>query len=104
MTVKNGRIKREKETIEKMIKIYCNDKHGTKDELCPECKKLLDYAYQRLDNCKFGESKPVCKDCSIHCYGKDMRVKIKEVMKFSGPRMLYKYPLFSLKHYLDKFK
>ena len=40
-----SRIKREKETIDLMIKIYCNKNHKSKeDELCSECKELLEYA------------------------------------------------------------
>ena len=51
-----SRIQREKEIIDLMIKIYCNKKHKTKkDELCDECKELLEYAHKRLDFCKFGE-------------------------------------------------
>lgn len=47
----------EKKTVKIMIKLYCNKKHGTKDGLCEDCEGLLEYAYKRLDGCKFGNNK-----------------------------------------------
>ncbi|MGL5379198.1 nitrous oxide-stimulated promoter family protein [Clostridium sp.] len=94
-----SRIDKEKKTIESMIKIYCNKKHSTKKgELCDECNELLTYAKKRLDFCKFGEDKKFCSKCPIHCYKKDMKEKIKEVMKFSGPRLLFYDPIEVIKH------
>ena len=81
------KIDKEKEIVELMIKIYCRKKHNHKDELCDECSELKNYAHMRLSNCKFGEKKSTCGKCPIHCYKKDMREKIKKVMKFSGPRL-----------------
>jgi uncharacterized protein YbbK (DUF523 family) len=92
MSMKNTRIDKQKNTIKAMIKLYCHKKHNTKEELCYECMKLLDYATMRLDNCKFKDSKPNCGSCKIHCYKKDMREKICKVMQFSGPRMLIYNP------------
>lgn len=72
-----------KYTITSMINIYCRKKHGNeKGELCQECSELLDYAHKRLDFCKFGEVKSFYSKCPIHCYKKDMKIKIKGVMKF----------------------
>jgi uncharacterized paraquat-inducible protein A len=96
----------ETETIKKMIMIYCHDVHGTeKGELCSECSGLLDYAKQRIDKCFYGDQKPVCSKCKVHCYKPEMRNKIKEVMRYSGPRMLFKSPVLSLRYmYRKKFK
>lgn len=98
-------IEREKETIRKMVEIYCWRKHGSKrGELCPDCLKLLSYAYQRLDFCPFGESKPTCKKCPVHCYRPDMRERVRSVMRFSGPRLLIYDPFGWLFHEIkDKF-
>ncbi|MCF7951775.1 MAG: nitrous oxide-stimulated promoter family protein, partial [Spirochaetaceae bacterium] len=41
----------ESKTIHKMITIYCRGNHGTKGSLCSECSVLLNYAFERLDNC-----------------------------------------------------
>jgi len=98
-------IEREKRTIEKMIKIYCRAKHGSsKGALCPECQELLNYAFKRLDLCPFKEEKPSCKKCTVHCYQPEKRKKIKEVMRFSGPRLLLYDPFGWLIHEIrEKF-
>lgn len=97
------RIEKEKNIINLMINIYCNKKHGHKNGgLCNECSELLEYANKRLDFCKFGEEKKFCSKCPIHCYKKDMRAKIKEVMKFSGPRLLFHEPIEVIKHIFER--
>ena len=45
------RMKRERQTIEYMIDIYCRNHHYTKGELCSDCRELLEYARFRLKNC-----------------------------------------------------
>jgi hypothetical protein len=97
------KIEREKRTIKRMIQIYCNAKHGGK-ELCDDCLSLLHYAYERLDRCPFGEEKPPCKKCKIHCYSSEKREKVKEIMKFSGPRMLIFSPFDWIKHKIKEFR
>lgn len=98
-----SRIEKEKNTITSMINIYCRKKHGNKKgELCQECRELLDYAHKRLEFCKFGEDKSFCSKCPIHCYKKDMKIKIKKVMKFSGPRLLFYEPMQVIRHILEK--
>lgn len=93
-----GRVEKEKKVIELMINVYCRKKHGCKDGLCHECQELLEYAHKRLTYCKFGEVKSTCQKCSIHCYKKDMREKVREVMKFSGPRLLIYNPIELIRH------
>ncbi|MGL5380058.1 nitrous oxide-stimulated promoter family protein [Clostridium sp.] len=95
-----GRVEREKRVIELMIKIYCRKKHGNKECLCEECDELLQYAHKRLSFCKFGDEKTTCAKCPIHCYKKDMKLKVKEVMKFSGPRLLIYAPGEFIRHML----
>lgn len=92
---------REKKTIETMISIYCTDIHKRESSLCEDCKKLLDYAFMRLDLCPFKDKKPVCAKCTVHCYKDDMRNKIRDVMKYSGPRMALRHPLLTLLHYIQ---
>ena len=87
----------EKETIEYMIRYYCHKKHKEKG-LCEECSRLLEYANQRIDKCPFMESKTFCSNCKVHCYNKDMREKIREVMRYAGPRMLLHKPIMALRH------
>ncbi|MCB8999462.1 MAG: nitrous oxide-stimulated promoter family protein [Bacteroidales bacterium] len=95
----------EKDTIQKMISLYCRKKHNTaKGSLCSDCESLYNYALQRIDKCPFGYEKPRCSQCTVHCYKKSQRERIKEVMRFSGPRMLWYFPGTSLKYYYLKFK
>lgn len=95
-----GRMAREKKTIEAMISIYCNGKHGGV-KLCPECKELLSYCNKRLDLCPFKEEKPTCLNCSIHCYNPQMRERIRPVMHYSGPHLLLHHPLLAFQHLAD---
>lgn len=91
------RIEREKATVSAMIRYYCRKNHSEKN-LCSECSKLNDYAIIRLQKCKFGNEKPSCKACSVHCYAMENREKIREVMMFSGPAMLLKHPILTFYH------
>jgi len=99
------RIRREKRTITAMVGIYCRDHHDCDSaELCSECSALLRYAHQRLNNCVFGELKQPCSHCSVHCYSKQQRPRITEVMRYAGPRMTLRYPLLSVFHLIDKLR
>ena len=101
--IKNmNRIQEEKKTVEQMLRIYCRKVHH--NDLCGECQALLVYAHQRLDACKFGEEKPSCKKCPVHCYKPDMREKIRRVMRFAGPRMILYHPTAAIKHLLRERK
>ncbi|MCM1369034.1 MAG: nitrous oxide-stimulated promoter family protein [Candidatus Amulumruptor caecigallinarius] len=91
------RIEREKHTVEQMIRIYCRYKEGNR-ELCPDCVELLEYAKLRLSICPFGEDKSSCRKCRVHCYRPDMKEKIKIVMRYSGPRMIFFHPIAAVRH------
>jgi hypothetical protein len=95
---------KEKRTVERMIHIYCRNKHATKEELCEACTELNNYAHKRLTYCKFGEHKPACNQCPVHCYKPDMKEKIKEVMRFAGKRMIFHYPIDAVSHLFKKLR
>lgn len=103
-SIVDKRLKREIDTVEMMIKLYCKAVHGSKDSLCTECERLKNYAFNRLESCKFGAQKPVCGKCKVHCYKAEMRDKIRAVMRKTGPKMLFRYPITSLYHFIDSFK
>ncbi|UCD76454.1 MAG: nitrous oxide-stimulated promoter family protein, partial [Phycisphaerales bacterium] len=69
--------------------------------LCPDCAELAEFARFRLDKCPYGEDKPTCANCPVHCYQPHMRRRIQEVMRFSGPRMLLSHPILAIFHLLD---
>ena len=97
------RLARELKTIRAMARIYCRRHHATAagDGLCVECAALLDYATRRLDRCVFGDDKPTCANCKIHCYSKTMRERVREMMRYAGPRMLWRHPLLAVAHLRD---
>jgi predicted amidophosphoribosyltransferase len=96
------RIMREKKTVEAMIKIFCLDQHKTPDgQFCADCRKLLDYANRRLNRCPFHADKTTCANCKIHCYRPDMKVRIRDIMRYSGPRMIRRHPVLALLHFID---
>ncbi|MGN0151352.1 MAG: nitrous oxide-stimulated promoter family protein [Wujia sp.] len=96
------RKKREKEqlVVSEMIALYCRKKHGAryKGELCPDCRELCTYACARSKHCPFMDEKTFCVNCRVHCYKTDMRESIREVMRFSGPRMIFYHPGMALWH------
>jgi len=84
-----------------MIAVYCRGVHHTSGEPCRECDELLAYAERRIEKCPFHDDKPPCAKCPIHCYQPRIREQVKEVMRYAGPRMLWRHPIFALRHWLD---
>lgn len=98
-----NRINNEKVTVEKMVMLYCRQQHN--DPIpCVECKNLIDYSHVKLDMCTFGDLKPACSKCSVHCYKPGMRKIIREVMRYSGPRMIYNHPFIAVKYLIYKLR
>ena len=83
------------------VRIYCGAKHGDQVKtnmqvenitvretlLCRECAEVARHALAKRRNCPL-TPKPSCKKCHVHCYGRDYRAKIREIMAFSGRRMI----------------
>ena len=95
------RITREKRTVEVMIGMFCADRHVDGQPLCTDCAELRAYALARIDRCPFHFHKPTCVNCPVHCYRAEMRDRVREVMRFAGPRMLTRHPFLALMHLLD---
>ncbi len=107
------RLAREEKTIAAMIALYCRDHHAGAgdadaaaagpgaDGLCHECAELLAYARLRLEKCRYGADKPTCANCETHCYKPAMRERVREVMRYSGPRMLKLHPVLAVAHLVD---
>lgn len=91
---------REKAMLADMIRLYCKRKHHC-SELCPDCQKLYDYAMARVEHCPMMETKTFCSNCPVHCYRAEMRERIREVMRFCGPRMLFYHPIAAISHMID---
>lgn len=106
------KIEREKHIVQVMIALYCRGKGHVSDNsrfnvdtstpsLCPQCRELLSYAHARLNRCRYGNEKPSCTRCPVHCYKPAMREQICQVMRYSGPRMLLHDPIVALAHLWD---
>jgi hypothetical protein len=87
----------ERATLLAMIHIYCRGLHNSKD-LCEDCSQIWEYAEQRLEKCPFGFEKPTCQNCTIHCYKLEMRLQIREIMRYAGPRMIWHHPVMAIRH------
>jgi predicted amidophosphoribosyltransferase len=97
---------RDLKTLALFIHLYCHYKHADSERkgvdlrthdvaaiagktivLCPECTKLLAHAFVKRTHCPM-DPKPMCKHCPNHCYHPTYRQQIREVMKFSGRKMV----------------
>lgn len=88
----------EKKTVGYMTLLYCRKKHKTRGDLCAPCLELLSYAELRLSKCPYKDAKPFCSACAIHCYKPDMRQRMKDVMRFAGPRLILRHPVLAFRH------
>jgi len=91
---------RELETIETMIRMHCQHRHWGAG-VCTECAELNNYARRRLERCVFGDAKPTCANCLVHCYNDEMRGRIRDTMRWAGPRMLLRHPILAIMHVVD---
>jgi hypothetical protein len=74
---------------------------GAAPSLCAACATLAEYSRRRVEQCRFGEDKPTCACCPVHCFRPDMREQIRTVMRYSGPRMTLRHPYLAVMHLLD---
>ncbi|MEF9995893.1 MAG: nitrous oxide-stimulated promoter family protein [Burkholderiaceae bacterium] len=99
------RLSRELGTIKAMVRIWCRQHHANQsaaaDGLCSDCASFMDYASKRLASCPYGEEKPTCENCQIHCYGPAEREQARVMMRYAGPRMMIYHPIRAVRHLLD---
>lgn len=95
-----SRLQREKLTIQKMIALYQRKSPQALAEPA-HYQALYDYAMKRLDKCAFGENKPACRQCPIHCYQPAKREEMKQIMRWAGPKMLWRHPVLTIRHLID---
>jgi ribosomal protein L32 len=100
VTSASRRLKREMKTVHAMIALSCGKRHEPGHELCSDCGALWDYARSRVEHCPFKECKPACSECTVHCYKPSMRDRIRDVMRYAGPRMVWRHPLLAFWHIL----
>jgi len=105
MNVIEGRLAREQKTMERMVAIYCAAHHRDAPATpCAECERFLAYARARLERCPYGQAKPACARCPVHCYKRAQREQARQIMRYAGPRMTWRHPWLALLHTLDKLR
>ena len=101
----SDRMTRERETVDRMIGLYCRKRHhSVNNTLCDSCLELRKYAMKRLGRCPFQEGKTSCGNCPVHCYTGEMKEKIKDVMRVAGPMMPWRHPCLAFMHFIDGFR
>jgi hypothetical protein len=99
------RLSREQRTMAAMLRIFCHDQHPQAAKnaagLCDDCEALALYARQRLAGCPYGPDKPTCANCKIHCYGPTQREQARVMMRYAGPKMLWRHPWLAIAHLID---
>jgi hypothetical protein len=102
------RLRREYRTMERMVEIWCADRHGqpgpAATATCEQCQAFLAYAARRLEKCPYGEAKPTCAKCPVHCYKRAQRELARDIMRHAGPRMTFRHPWLSFMHLVDKLR
>lgn len=101
--------KKEEYVVTQMIHLYCRKNHQTlynrkTKTLCSDCAALAEYAVQRSEHCPHIKEKTFCSNCKTHCYSPLMRDKIRKVMRFSGPRIIFYHTCLALWHLICSIK
>ena len=92
----------------RFLTMYCDKHHGHRlrkpfkfdhpkvsakvlegPKLCGECAKILRHAIVMRVLCPL-DPKPKCRHCPQHCYRPLYRDQMDTVMKYAGPRSLFK--------------
>ena len=113
------KIGRDIEVLAEFIHIYCADKHPDAETFraesggsagrylgpvefsyCADCLKLLLHAASKRLICPY-DPKPACKKCATHCYAPGYREKIREVMRYSGMRLIKRGRFDLIKKYFS---
>lgn len=114
----DAKLRSDLRTLALFVELYCRHKHanqvrtqmdlkgfdvnriaGRPVALCPECTRLLAHALVKRSHCPMNP-KPTCKHCPSHCYHPKYQTAIREVMRYSGQKMLMSGRLDYLFHLL----
>lgn len=102
--------------LAEFVSIWCQDHHDGEDRspweaprvvrhlfdeapvLCQDCQRLLGYAVGMRLLCPL-DPKPACKHCETPCFRRGHREAMREVMRYSGWRLLTRGRWWLLGHY-----
>lgn len=104
--MKNTHVDKDRRTLEAIGRIFCSNHHeGVKDAagLCPSCRSTIDDTLERAAACPYGHDTN-CEDCHVHCQRGEAQVRIREIMRYSAPRMAIQHPVMTLEYLRKKRK
>jgi hypothetical protein len=105
--------------LARFIELFCHDRHdrkavgevtvpeilqqakGSPTTICLACADLLEHGMKKRGACPL-DPKPTCKNCHVHCYTPAQRQKVREIMAYSGKKMILRGRLDYLWHYFIK--
>lgn len=105
--------------LARFIELFCHARHDRKTlgeaslpkilqqgngpgkTICRDCAELLEHGMKKRALCPL-VPKPTCRSCPIHCYSPEYRQKIREIMAYSGKRMILRGRVDYLWHYFIK--
>ena len=102
---------REQLVVSQMVALYCAGHHNQPERteraycgeaVCPACAELDRFAVARTKRCRMMATKTSCKNCAHPCYPPAMEKRIREVMRYAGPRMLLHHPVAAIRHMLGR--
>jgi len=112
------KLEKDLRVLVRFISLYCDHRHDAAAKeafalpgfdgqalgkrpvvLCHPCRKLLAHALVKRSRCPL-DPKPACKHCPVHCYHPTYRQNIREVMRYSGRRLVLSGRLDLLYHLL----
>jgi uncharacterized paraquat-inducible protein A len=110
---------RDLKILARFIELFCHARHnmkavgervipeilrqgkGSAKTICVACAELLEHGMKKRGACPL-DPKPTCKSCHVHCYTPEQRRKVREIMAYSGKRMILRGRLDYLWHYFIK--
>lgn len=102
---------REMRVVSQMVALYCAAHHDANvrthtahcgESVCVACAQADAYAVARTQGCRKMDQKVTCEACENHCYKPSERERIREIMRYAGPRMMKKHPVAAIRHVLGK--
>jgi len=102
-------VEEEVRLVDLMIDVYAaahGDNPPSTDAEVLDAEVLKAYAHKRIEQCRYRSEleKPFCNVCPVHCYKPEMRRQIRLVMRYSGPRMLFRHPVLSMLHLISTIR
>lgn len=98
---------KDRRTLEAIGSIYCRGHHPgvAKDTggLCPACRGTIEQTLDRAAACPYGHGHN-CEDCETHCQRGEAQQRIKAIMAYAAPRMVFRHPLMTLEYLKKKAK